>query len=477
MRLLLVEDQPEHVALLQGELEDAGVVAEIDVAASRGAAERMLAQEGRYDVIVCDLRIPTEDGELDSDVEHGLGAFGHARRVSPGTPIIVLSAHSNNDVSEMLLDQGDRQDPFGSTSTFPMVDFVQKHKLEKCAKKLAAAAKAVAELKTIEVSEGANPINLSADDRRLIKVFARRRGGAVAKVSSLKAGFSGARVYRVRVEDSQGGFRSSVLAKLTGLRWIADEEDRYLQHVASALPHGSFTLLADKVVVGAHAEGGLFYTLLEDYDRNLFDVLEADPSEAAAVVYDLSQRLSRWRQGAVASATTVGDVRRSLLPDSTIQELEAYTDRADHWDAVEQTPIQTRTCSEHRDLHGENVLINAKGEAVLIDFGSAGAGCASLDPVTLELSSFLHPESPAPPAWLDVAAARAWPDLGAYTGGQERAAFASACRTWASDSAAGYNEVCAIAYSYAFRQLQYRNDRSGLALAVVEGTAAKLLSS
>ena len=110
---------------------------------------------------------------------------------------------------------------------------------------------------------------------------------------------------------------------------------------------------------------------------------------------------------------------------------------------------------------------------MLIDFGDAGPSVASIDPVTLELSTIFHYQHTAlPPRWPTEAGISLWATPERYTDGCAFAPFIAACRTWALAEAASPDEVVAVAYAYALRQLRYADTNKALARALIRACIA-----
>jgi hypothetical protein len=94
--------------------------------------------------------------------------------------------------------------------------------------------------------------------------------------------------------------------------------------------------------------------------------------------------------------------------------------------------------------------------AMLIDFGNAGRSFSTVDPITLELSTAFHIQHARLPAgWPTEFVMNQWPTAIAYTQGCAFGPFIVACRDWANAEASSPEEVCAVAYGYAMRQLKY----------------------
>jgi two-component system, OmpR family, KDP operon response regulator KdpE len=106
--VLVVDDEDDIRILVRLALVPTGM----DVVEASGGADAIAAIEaGGIDVVVLDLRMPGVDGF--AVIDH-LKAAGRL----PGLPVLVLSAHADNEVATRLLDSGCAgfmRKPFGPT--------------------------------------------------------------------------------------------------------------------------------------------------------------------------------------------------------------------------------------------------------------------------------------------------------------------------------------------------------------------------
>ena len=227
------------------------------------------------------------------------------------------------------------------------------------------------------------------------------------------------------------------------------------------------------VRAGAGRRGGTLYSLAQGFDAALFEALRTDPGSGAAIVAWLREALQPWERAAAGRAVKVRDIRRTLLPDNRIPNLRAPVP----WltAELEGQTVLVRWGPTHGDLHGGNVLINGSGNAVVIDFGRVGRAPTAVDPITLELSMALHPDSAfAGAGWPTIDQASNWHDLNKYLVHCPVAEFVEACRNWARDVSRGDREMDAIVYAYGLRQLLYSDSSLVLAEAFSAGAAGRI---
>ena len=351
--MLVVEDEEPFAETITRALAELSSGLNIKVGRSRDAASLLLDTEF-FDLIVLDLNIPTADGLLDSDPQHGFAVFTKAQSVTSGTPIFVLTGSSAEDFIPELL-RGTRQaDIWGEGKTVGTVDFLPKFRFDQFPKKIQPLMTSVATLGDVELDKGA--IALSVQDDRLIRIFARKFGGARIVASILGGGLSGAKVLRLRVTDAQGAPIHDAVAKLGSRADIAEEGKRFDQLVSRLEPRSTPRKLLE-LDAGAGANAGVFYGLAAGFERTAFAAAPGSVADAEGVVAAIEACTSRWTDGVQQSRRTIQYVRRLTVSDKTCEGLVERFGL--EWIAdFETRQIQTRWCCAHGDMHGENVLLD-----------------------------------------------------------------------------------------------------------------------
>lgn len=466
--VLIVEDDPEFVGAIQEVLRGLSPGAAVRVAQSRDTAVALLAAEF-FDIIVLDLKIPTTDGALDADSQHGFAVFRRAQAVASGTPVVVLTGSPAEDFISELLGSARKIDIWGDGRNACSVDFLPKYRFDGFPERIRPSLRSIDTLADVELDR--NGIALEIADDRLIRIFARRYGGARVVISMLGGGLSGAKVLRLLVTNAQGAPVHDAVAKIGSMDAVVNEGSRFDRHVArlepSATPRKLITLEA-----GAKTSAGVFYGLAAGFGETAFQAAMGAPEHGTTTIRSVEGGTDHWRKGVGQSRRTVQDIRRRLLTD---EQLEAVLQQHDlGWVAeFEKLPVQTRWCCAHGDMHGENVLVSPDGSAVIIDYGDVDEGTASLDPVTLELSLLFHPKGPLRGgAWPTHAQAASWGNLDQYLQGCPTESFVRECRAWAGRAAAGNREIAVTAFAYLMRQLKYEDTDKALALALLNGVKA-----
>ncbi len=471
MKVLLVEDHDGIAEAVDECLRASGAAYQLVVA--QGAKEaRQSFNSGLYDFVICDRKIPAEAGLLAApDEAHGDAVIAELMEYYPGTPIIVLTAFRNMDFLQGLLDSARTGDAFAERVQRPLIRCFDKTRLPECLRDVGAMAAQVRILDDIEVILNGRPPagRLRSTELRLLRMFARIKGGSQIRVEPIGGGLSGTVTLRVRVVNAHGGFCTSAFVKIGRLTLLAKEHERYNAGVPATLPNWAYAPLAQYIECGAGDVGALVYTLGEGYDRSFFDSLTASPESGALLIRNLESLFSAWHDGAVNHPTTVREVRRLLVEDEAAETLVAGIIDESVWKAFEARQLVVKKCNQHCDLHGENVLVKDDGEMLVIDYGDVRPAHASLDMVALELSLLFHTKNVRGAwHWPSEEQARMWHDVSFYTSGSAAEPFVAACRSAAFRLAAGPREVYASAYAYALRQLKYRDTDKALAGAILQ---------
>ena len=465
LHVLIVEDDDDFVDELRETIMALPGRSNVRIAGSRDRAFEMLEDEF-LDLVILDLKIPTVDGALDADPEHGHTVFNRIRTVAPGSPIFVLTGSpAEGFLSDLVLKNQQQIDIWSEGQKTGTILFLKKYDIDKFPEIMTSVARAIERLSDVELER--TGLDLSQAEDRLIRIFAKKHQGVRCVVSSLGGGLSGARVIRLRVTDSQGVQIHDAVAKLSSHADIRQECDCYDNYVTRLVPAATPRKLAT-LDYGAHNLAGIFFSLAVNFDESAFDVARNAPERAATVIGSIEDATARWIEGVPETRTTVREIRRRLLSDESLDQVRDAFD-LDWTQDFENREIQARWACSHGDLHGCNVLVSQE-RVNLIDYGDVGNGPASMDPVTLELSLLFHPGAPEiTGSWPSAEQAAAWGDLDVYVDGCPFPQFVRECRAWALRAAAGSREVAASAYAYLVRQLKYDDTDKELALTLLDG--------
>ncbi|WP_244613322.1 phosphotransferase [Methylosinus sp. Ce-a6] len=470
--VLIVEDDEDYIAELSAIFGGLAAPSRLTVARNRDEARTLLDSEF-YDFAILDLKIPTGNGTLDLDPEHGKFVFHHARKVTPGTKLLVLTSSPSDDFIADLLTQKHDSDIWGEGAKIDTVEFLRKINIDRAPITIGKVVDAIHALDGIELE--LRSVNLSTGEDRLVRIFARRFGAMRCRASKIGAGRSGAKTLRLQLFDGSGAPLREVVAKLGSLDRVQDEDRRYEANVV--LLNGAVTPRKMSMLeFGAGPTAGLFYQLAQGHDESMFAVMAKEDKRAASAVAATSAALADWSASKAETRRTVAKVRACWVEDEAAKALQAKYGL--DWAAeFEGKQLQTRWCCVHGDLHGENILVANGNKIVIIDYGDVGMSAASYDPVSLELSAVLQQNDTISTAWPNEAACRKWHDLDAYLADCPIPGFIRACREWSTAVAAGRREIAASAYTYLLRQLKYSDTDKQRILALLEGVRACMAST
>lgn len=393
--------------------------------------------------------------------------FEAIREQSPGTSVWFLTGTEDADFSaELGNDYGRTEDIHCRQRTEQMYCVIWKKRIDDCIKRACEFDEQLATVDRIalRVPQG---INLSTGEQRTLKLFGRRYNAVSLDVTALNGGLSDSRVLKVVVRDGGNAERMTVVAKVGLLKSVRDEFGRYESEIVR-LQVGGYPSLSLKIEVGAGNFGGLFYGMVGSHAVvSLFQRLANVDEGVANVPPAIRAIQATWYNSKTTERLQVAQIRRRLLPDTSLDDVHGELAGIDIA-AIEAVVVTVSRCCQHNDLHCANVVFDHQGKEMLIDFNDAGLSFAALDPVTLELSTVFHAQrTTLPGGWPVEALMAQWINIDAYTEGCTYSEFIRACRSWALDVAGSQEEVVAIAYAYAMRQLKYADTDKILARALI----------
>lgn len=455
MKVLLIEDEPEVAERITREVADLSI--EFQLARDAESALAIIDTDP-VDLAICDLKIPESPLVPQAHIAHGLRAFDHIRARWPGVPVIIFSGFGSLVLTELgdRLSAAPQQDLYGDGPTSQVVH-CSKSDLMRLVEGVRAIDAKLKALDDIEVSPDTAREYLAYYDRRLLRIYGRQQQGTLLKVERLAGGRSGAVTVKLACEGTDGPIGGAIVAKLNTHEEAEDERGRYRRYIGG-LGATTFTPLMETVLAGAGNRAGLFYSLAQGFDRSLFERLAQSDHDAAQVVDALFTAMSAWREGLKDRAVKLKEVRVSLVRDAHVPELPEEAKRLLE-NMREDQQVNVRWGTSHGDLHGGNVLVRGDGAPVLIDYGRLGKMTACLDPITLELSAILHPDSEVELGdWPSRAQAERWNDLEVYLGDCPIPEYVVACRRWTDAVIRAEREKEATMLGYALRQLRFPDD-------------------
>ena len=173
MRLLLVEDELDIQSFLKCSLEEAGY--QVDVAADGKTAER-LAIECEYEILICDLGLPDQDG---------ISLILKLRQLGVQAPVLILSARRSVDDRVKGLEQGG--DDY-LTKPFALAELLAR--LRNLVKRNSPPSAEATKLRVLdleldllrrEASRGGQVLQLTPQEFVLLEYFCRNVGRVVTR--------------------------------------------------------------------------------------------------------------------------------------------------------------------------------------------------------------------------------------------------------------------------------------------------------
>lgn len=468
MKLLIVDDSDETVSVLTRKVQEFAPAAEFTVVSNQHDALAAI-ESSDFDFAIIDLEIPFDSSKAAISKDLGTEVAKYLIERSPGTPIIYHSGYALESLPAMknaIRDSVPRK-LFGTDDLFPMLDLIDKSQLAQCIQQIKLFFEGLQGLANAVEIMLSNGLTLEPMDIRLLRSCARRQGGNQVHIAPTSGGLSSAKTLRLRICNS-GAPVVSIIAKLDQHLSVADERNRYRTSV-TRLGIGCLTHVVEMDELAAGKRSGIFYKLADGYDHDLFHCLEGNPQIAADLVAKVRYIEDGWLQGKSIKNVRIVDLRESLISEKVVQERIGTIDGFDRQE-FEARNVSVSMSTQHRDLHGLNILVNGNNEPVFIDYGMAGVAPTCLDPLILETSLIFHPAGRAIcNGWPAPDDARNWHDLDIYVANCPYPAFIRSCREWAyaERNTAGVRGILATAYAYILRQLKFADTDKEVAHALL----------
>ncbi|MGH2499804.1 MAG: response regulator [Candidatus Limnocylindria bacterium] len=226
-RLLLIEDDHREATMIEEACCPDPTSVAMDVLTNGAEAEDAL-RDREYDLIICDLALPSDARRFEPDTEEGLRLFALIREQSQGTPVIVLSAHADLNMMQGFLQANRDGDLYGTGTEQPLVQFFPKERLPDCVDAVRSHIARTEVLDGLELEIPAG-LELSLSDERALKIYGRRTGASRGLVETLDDGLSDAVTLKVAFTDTAGDRTGVVVAKLGDVRSVVREAGKYEQ--------------------------------------------------------------------------------------------------------------------------------------------------------------------------------------------------------------------------------------------------------
>ena len=435
-RAVLVEDDPEQAIVTRDLLVGAGfqVVAFRD--SSTSLAYLSEVQES-IDLFVLDRRLPVVWGEMTPVDEVGDDLWHQVEARYPDARIMIFTGFASIEQLQEAAQASDRLPP-GTGSSPHRISVHMKSQQIEFRQQLIEYRALLAKLDDIEVAG----VDVVVDERlqRLLQRTAYEYQAESIRASPLAGGLTGASVFKCEMRDRESQLAHVVIKVV--------RERPALGGLASVV--NSRIAVATVAHITGLIDGRKVNVLQFAGTTSVFQLLGTDPASAALQVAKLADALDSVPDTDVV--LELAELVRPILPYSELSDSLASLGIA----APSATMrISTKLRLQHCDLHLSNVLSDGVSPA-LIDSDGSQRAASLVDPVTMLLSSLVHPDSPLRGA--------SWPDqehIGAHLGSQSFGVgtpaedWFRAVTTWCASRMVSRREFWAIVLAYATRQLAY----------------------
>jgi CheY-like chemotaxis protein len=436
---VLVEDDSQQAAVSRNVLQAAGFeVRDFDSIAP--ALDHLRTSTDLIDLFVLDRRLPVNAGEPATD-ELGDELLREVRSNYPDARLIVFTGFATiRHVQEAL--QGGGQLPTQGGQPIDRVTVLEKDQSLEFKQQAEQLRQLLQALDDIEIITPPDAPALSDLEKRVLRRLAFEYRAVSISASALGGGLTGASVWRCDLNRPEGHIATVVAkrVKSSGARGGLPE----------LLPRAN-TTSTTATLAGLMAGSRLnVLQVAGDAPYSLMNIIAEKPVHAV----ELAKPIWRALHGVTAQqqTLTVAQLCESLVVwDDLSGLLGPYGVQVPAGTLTATTQVGVR----HGDLHPGNILID-NDQAVLIDFDSTTFAGGALDPITMLISTLVHPESPIRGA--------SWPDeseidlhFATSEFGQGHACepwFRGVCE-WVDECSSSPREQWALVLAYAGRQLRY----------------------
>lgn len=438
---VLVEDDPQQAEVSRGVLEAAGyVVSFFDSIVP--AQDHIRNSTDLIDLFVLDRRLPMAAGEPPAD-EFGDELLREVRSTYPDARLIVFTGFATiRHVQDSL--QGGGQLPSQSTDSIDRVTVLEKDQSLEFKQQVEQYRSLLQSLDDIEIIPISGTNSLSALERRVLRRLAFGYQAVSVSVTALGGGLTGASVWRCEINRSKG-HAATVVAKLVKSPGSPGGLSELLPRVNTTATVRTMSGL----MAGRHLN---VLQLAGESPQSLMDVIADHPAHAVELARPVWRALREI--SAHQAALTVGDLCESLIAwDRLTELLSEYEINA----PARTLSVTAQIGPRHGDLHPGNILID-NDHAVLIDFDSEVFAAGALDPITLLISTLVHPDSPIRgdgwPSPTEITSLFGTPQFGQ---GHPCEAWFSGVQEWVEECQPSSREYWTLVLAYATRQFQYQD--------------------
>jgi hypothetical protein len=417
----------------------------------------------QIDYVVLDLAIPLDSNNPVPEVSNGLQLASYIRSNYSGTPILILTGQQTEEAVEQFVEDQEVT-TFWDGKSKSLVKVRPKRSIDKVIDLLADAVKELEAIDAIDIE--APGCELDYLDKRIIKLFCKDNGAIVAKVKSLDEGLSSAKVLQVNLINDQGHPIPWVALVKVDTKEKIDIESLNFNTFVNKLPVASYPNVLNQYSAGCAHKKGIFYRFATQYNSNYFIHLISNEECTLVILGKIRLILDTWNNDKQVKQVKISEIRKLLCSDVKYEQLTDIR-RELRLDEFERKTINANFCTQHSDLHGQNILVSEELTPILIDYGDIQEAPSVLDIVTLELSQYFHPsmKSLKLPA---IELFENWFDDEKYLKSSPFPQVAAFLRGWKKDNSFNTREYIITVYAYAVRQLAYPSTNKIFAIALIK---------
>lgn len=436
---VLVEDDPEQAKVSSNIISEAGFLVKTFSSISP-ALQYLQSTQDPIDLFALDRRLPVNAGEPATD-ELGDELLKEVRDKFPDARLIVFTGFATiRHVQDSL--QGSGQLPTQDEARIDRISVLEKDQSLEFKQHVESFHNLLQTLENIEVRLSDSDQILTELDKRVLRRVAFEYQANSVTATSLTGGLTGAAVWKCQLRTPEGPF-VTVIAKET-------KKGAAPSGLPNMLPPGYAT---PTVATLSGLIGGRRVSVLQlagAQPESLMVFVARDPQDAVRHVEPIMEALDAIQD--VEQVLSLCDISRPLITWDVLTELlEREGVRVPAGSLMATAKVGMRHC----DLHPANFLVD-DNHAILIDCDSSEFGTGLIDPITLLLSTLVHPDSPLRgdswPSVSEIHRAFGKPD---FARGHSHEVWFSAVSRWALKRYASEREFWGVTLAYAGRQFRW----------------------
>ncbi|WP_437773551.1 hypothetical protein [Arthrobacter sp. KNU40] len=438
---VLIEDDPQQAEFSEVVLESADFIVR-SFNSIAPARDYLRTSTDLIDLFVLDRRLPVKAGEPATD-EFGDELLKEVRSNHPDARLVVFTGFATiRHIQESL--QGGGQLPAQDGQPIDRVTVLEKDQSLEFKEHVVQFRRLLQSLDDIEIITPFGSDPLTELDKRVLRRLAFDYRGVSIAVASLGGGLTEASVWRCEINRSEGRVATVVAKRVKSPGSSGGLPELLPRANTTATVRTLSGLMAGGYINVLQVAGEAPYALM--------DIIAERPAEAVELARPVWDAL----HGVVAQrrTLTVANLCEPLIAWERLSELlGAYGISV----PAGSLTVTTQVGPRHGDLHPENVLID-NGQAVLIDFDSEAFAAGALDPITMLISTLVHPASPIRgAAWPGVSEIESTFATGDFGQGHPCELWFRGVHDWISECRTSEREFWALVLAYAGRQVRYQD--------------------